>query len=277
MGSAAEIAVLDPGEKRTPRGAPEAEHGAAVLLGIADADQPAAEPGHLDAVAVVGTPGALPPDRLREPTQARRAALLVSIKPGRSRGSCTDRLRMLARSSHGARPFRYQPSVIQPLRTGIVADFSIAENLALKDIEEFSQSPFGILREKKMNEVAKEAILEFSIKARGPSQVSSDLSGGNIQRLVVARELSLKSLKVLVACNPTKGVDVALTEFIRNKILDLRERGTAILLISEDLDEILAVSDRIAVLFDGKLIGPIENEKPDVKMIGQMMTGVSHG
>ena len=165
----------------------------------------------------------------------------------------------------------------EPLRTGIVADFSIAENLALKGIEEFSQPPFGLLKEKKMNEVANEAILEFSIKARGPNQISSDLSGGNIQRLVVARELSLKPLKILVACNPTKGVDVALTEFIRNRILDLRERGTAILLISEDLDEILAVSNRIAVLFNGKLMGPIENEKPDIKMIGQMMTGVSDG
>ena len=165
----------------------------------------------------------------------------------------------------------------EPLRTGIVADFTIAENLALKDIDEFSRPPIGILSQKQMTATANEAIQEFSIKARGPSQVSSDLSGGNIQRLVVARELSLKSLKVLVASNPTKGVDIALTEFIRNKLLDLRERGTAILLISEDLDEILAVSDRIVVIFNGKLMGSIANENPDVNMIGLMMTGLAGG
>jgi general nucleoside transport system ATP-binding protein len=165
----------------------------------------------------------------------------------------------------------------EPLRTGIVADFTIAENLALKDIDEFSRPPIGILSQKQMTATANEAIQEFSIKARGPSQVSSDLSGGNIQRLVVARELSLKSLKVLVASNPTKGVDIALTEFIRNKLMGLRERGTAILLISEDLDEILAVSDRIVVIFNGKLMGSIANENPDVNMIGLMMTGLAGG
>ena len=165
----------------------------------------------------------------------------------------------------------------EPMRTGVVADFTIAENLALKDVNEYSDPPLGILSQKKMNDTANEAIKEFSIKARDPNQISSDLSGGNIQRLVVARELSLKSLKVLVASNPTKGVDVALTEFIRNKLLGLRERGTAILLISEDLDEILAVSDRIVVIFNGKFTGSVENEKPDVNMIGLMMTGLAGG
>ena len=165
----------------------------------------------------------------------------------------------------------------EPMRTGVVADFTVAENLSLKNIDEYARPPLGLLIQKKMSDVANEAIQEFSIKARGPNQVSSDLSGGNIQRLVVARELSLKSLKVLVASNPTKGVDVALTEFIRNRLLDLREKGTAILLISEDLDEILAVSDRIVVIFNGKLTGSVKNEKPDVNMIGLMMTGLAGG
>jgi simple sugar transport system ATP-binding protein len=160
----------------------------------------------------------------------------------------------------------------EPARTGVVADFSVAENLALKRLGEFSNE-FGIINEPKMIEAGRNAIQEFLIKAQSPRQILRDLSGGNVQRVVVARELTMPSLRVLMASNPTKGVDVALTEFIRSKLLDLRDRGVAILLVSEDLDEILALSDRIVVIFNGRIMGSMENENPNLERIGQMMTG----
>ena len=80
-----------------------------------------------------------------------------------------------------------------------------------------------------------------------------------------------------MASNPTKGVDIALTEFIRGKLLALRDRGAAILLVSEDLDEILALSDRIVVLFNGQIMGSMLNENPSLERIGQMMTGTVGG
>ena len=160
----------------------------------------------------------------------------------------------------------------EPTRTGVIADFSVAENLALKSIRAFSND-LGLINDQKMIEVGRSAIQEFSIKAQSPKQALRDLSGGNVQRVVVARELSMRSIRVLVASNPTKGVDIALTEFIRSKLLNLRDRGVAILLISEDLDEILTLSDRIVMIFNGQITGSMENENPDLEKISQMMTG----
>lgn len=162
------------------------------------------------------------------------------------------------------------------MRTGVIADFTIAENLALKNIDEFSDK-LGLLNEENIMDAGSKAIKEFSIRAQGPGQVLSDLSGGNVQRVVVARELSMRSLRVLVASNPTKGVDIALTEFIRGKLLALRDRDAAILLVSEDLDEILALSGRIVVLFNGQIMGSMLNENPSLERIGQMMTGTVGG
>ena len=164
----------------------------------------------------------------------------------------------------------------EPMRTGVIADFTIAENLALKNIDEFSDK-LGLLNEENIMDAGSKAIKEFSIRAQGPGQVLSDLSGGNVQRVVVARELSMRSLRVLVASNPTKGVDIALTEFIRGKLLALRDRDAAILLVSEDLDEILALSGRIVVLFNGQIMGSMLNENPSLERIGQMMTGTVGG
>jgi ABC-type uncharacterized transport system ATPase subunit len=160
----------------------------------------------------------------------------------------------------------------EPIRTGVVVDFSVAENLALKSLHDFSNR-FGFINEQKMIQAGRSTIEEFMIKAQSPTQVLSDLSGGNVQRVVVARELTMRSLRVLIASNPTKGVDVALTDFIRRKLLDLRDRGVGILLVSEDLDEILALSDRIVVIFNGRMTGSLENKNPDLGKIGQMMTG----
>lgn len=160
----------------------------------------------------------------------------------------------------------------EPLRTGVISNLTVAENIMMKNISNFSHA--GLVNDRSIREFSQKLIKEFSIKAQDPNQPTKDLSGGNIQRLVIARELSLKGLKVLIACNPTKGLDIAATEFIRNKLLNLRKEGIAILLISEDLQEILSLSDRIAVIFNGQIVGLVESTEANIEEIGLMMTGV---
>jgi len=101
---------------------------------------------------------------------------------------------------------------------------------------------------------------------------AKNLSGGNLQRLILARELS-RNPKLLIANQPTRGLDVGATEFIRSKLMEQRGKGMAILLISEDLDEIMSMSDRIAVMYEGKIAGMVPAAKAKIKEIGLMMAG----
>ena len=103
--------------------------------------------------------------------------------------------------------------------------------------------------------------------------IIKSLSGGNIQKLVMARELA-RNPRVLIAAQPTRGVDIGATEYIHQRLLDQRAKGTATLLISEDLDEILALSDRIAVIYEGEIVGVVERDEADVERLGLMMAGV---
>lgn len=99
------------------------------------------------------------------------------------------------------------------------------------------------------------------------------LSGGNVQKVVMARELARKP-NVLIASQPTRGVDIGATEYIHQRLLDERARGTATLLISEDLDEVMALSDRIAVLYEGRMIGIVDRDEAGAERLGLMMAGV---
>ncbi|WP_309493385.1 ABC transporter ATP-binding protein [Candidatus Hecatella orcuttiae] len=163
---------------------------------------------------------------------------------------------------------------------GLILDFSIAENIIL---ETHSDPPFAyrwILPFKKrwfidqdeVDKYAEKLLLEYNIVAAGKDTLARHLSGGNLQRLILARELS-REPKVLVANQPTRGLDVGATEFIRRKLLEQRDRGVAILLISEDLDEVMSMSDRIAVLYEGEIMGILPAEKADMKEVGMMMAG----
>jgi len=101
------------------------------------------------------------------------------------------------------------------------------------------------------------------------------LSGGNMQKVILAREIS-RSLKLLLASQPTRGLDIHATSFIREQICKARDHGLAVLWISEDLDELLSVSDRIAVIYDGRIIDVISQEEATVEEIGQLMTGMEN-
>jgi simple sugar transport system ATP-binding protein len=98
------------------------------------------------------------------------------------------------------------------------------------------------------------------------------LSGGNLQKLLLAREISENPI-LLIAVHPTRGLDINATEFIRKKLLEVRNSGTTVLLISEDLDELLMISDRIGVIFNGKIVGIVNPNEVDIKDIGLMMGG----
>ena len=165
------------------------------------------------------------------------------------------------------------------LKDGLIPDFSIAENLLLGKHRspEFSKKLSRILsiyliNWKKIIEYAAELIKEFNINPPCPWVRSRNLSGGNIQRLILARELSAKP-KLIVACQPTRGLDVAATEYVRSFLLKQRAGGCAVLLISEDLDEVLQLSDRVMVMHEGKVMGIVPAEGVDLEEVGLMMAG----
>ncbi len=155
---------------------------------------------------------------------------------------------------------------------GLVGDMSVAENLALKAYRGsgFSQGP--VLSLEGMKTFAQELIDGFEIVTPGPETRVKFLSGGNLQKTILARELTACG-GLLVAVHPTRGLDVGATESVRNQLLEERDRGTAVLLISEDLDELLEVADRIAVMFEGEIVGIKAAEEAEIDEIGLMMAG----
>jgi simple sugar transport system ATP-binding protein len=156
---------------------------------------------------------------------------------------------------------------------GLIVNMSIIENaiLGLHRSREFVNN-FGVFKKRRMVEHTLKLIEEYEIVAGNLNNPARSLSGGNQQRLVLARELS-KNPSLIVASNPTRGLDVASTEYIRRKLVDLRDQGKAILLVSADLDEILELSDRIAVMYEGRFMGVLDSKEADVRLIGLMMGG----
>lgn len=153
--------------------------------------------------------------------------------------------------------------------TGVVAELSVAENLALEHLEDYEKN--GILDKKKIRENAEALIDEFQIKAKATDNCRT-LSGGNLQKVILARVLS-RQPHLVVACQPTRGLDVGATEYVRKRLLDERERGVAILLISEDLEEVIALSDRIAVMYEGRIAGVFNPDETTRERLGLLMAG----
>ena len=114
-------------------------------------------------------------------------------------------------------------------------------------------------------------IAEYTIKA-SPDDRTRTLSGGNMQKVLLARNLS-RNPRVVVAAEPTRGLDVGATDYVRAKLLEQRARGAAVLLISEDLDEIMALADRIAVIYEGRIMGVLSAREATVEQLGLMMAG----
>jgi ABC-type uncharacterized transport system ATPase subunit len=157
-------------------------------------------------------------------------------------------------------------------RTGLVLDLSVAENLVLKTFGEPPYTRRGILRWKAMRERAGVLIKEYDIRVPNPMVPLRHLSGGNQQRVVVARELGAKPVLV-VASQPTRGLDVASVEAVHNTLLRERNRGAAVLFVSTELSEVMALSDRIVVMFGGEIMGELDAETAEVYEIGELMLG----
>ncbi|MCB0033424.1 MAG: ABC transporter ATP-binding protein, partial [Anaerolineales bacterium] len=158
------------------------------------------------------------------------------------------------------------------MHDGAIKNFTVAENLILQDHAREPYSTRTFLNFKTIAQHARKMIAQFDVKTPSLETPIKNLSGGNIQKLILARELA-RHPRVLVAAQPTRGVDIGATEYIHNQLLAEREAGLATLLISEDLDEIRALSDRIVVMFEGAVMGIVDNDQTTVEELGLMMAG----
>lgn len=162
----------------------------------------------------------------------------------------------------------------EPLRNACVAHMSVTENMALRTFDRPPQSKAGILLIlNAMRQMAQNLITQFSVKTPSAETPIGNLSGGNVQRVVLARELHSDRIKLLIAANPCFGLDFNAVEFIHSQIVEARNRGVAVLLVSEDLDELLKLSDRILVISEGKFTYESAISDADFATIGNSMAG----
>ncbi len=157
------------------------------------------------------------------------------------------------------------------MRRGLVPSFSVAWNTILGSQRDAPFAGRGVLRPAAIAEHARSLITEYSIRAAGASLPAAQLSGGNQQKVILAREFSRDPLVVL-ACQPTRGVDVGAIEYIHNRLLELRAAGKAVLLVSAELDELRALSDRILVLYEGRIVAERPGDCPEHEL-GLLMAG----
>jgi simple sugar transport system ATP-binding protein len=179
----------------------------------------------------------------------------------------------------GSRPERAALRVFslpeEPLKNACVGPVSVADNMALRNFDQVPLSRFGILNRRALRAQATRFVETFRVKTQGIDAPISSLSGGNVQRAVLARELSWP-VDVLIVANPVFGLDFAAVAETHARIMGARASGAAILLISEDLDELLELADRIAVISEGKLVYEVDAELADVRTLGHYMGGGHH-
>ena len=180
----------------------------------------------------------------------------------------------------GANPRKVRASGVSHIpedrqKRGLVLDFTVEENLALGQqyLAPYATGPLAsFLDLESMENISREVIGAHSIKVQSSKSLANTLSGGNQQKVIVARELGTKP-RLVVAAQPTRGLDVGATEFIHNKLISMRDAGVAILLVSAELDEIRTLSDRIAVIFDGKIMAIRDPAETTTNELGLLMAG----
>jgi len=159
------------------------------------------------------------------------------------------------------------------MRDGVVGDFSVAENLMLVDSDKPAFVRFGILRRAAARSRAAQLVSSFDVRTPGLDTPVRNLSGGNIQKLILARELSGEP-RVLLVAQPTRGIDVSAARYIHDRLREEASNGSAVLVVSEDLDEVLSISHRVLVMYEGALIGEVDPRTANREAIGLMMAGV---
>ncbi len=158
--------------------------------------------------------------------------------------------------------------------TGVSPSLSVTENLMLKSYRRDAPHAGPVLLMDRADAQSVALMEQFDIRSRGPHALVRQLSGGNVQKVVLARELSSQP-RVLVAASPTRGLDVGATEYVHGVLVDSARRGVGIMLISEDLDEIVELSDRIAVLYEGRVVGIVDAAQASYEQLGMMMAGAA--
>jgi simple sugar transport system ATP-binding protein len=155
---------------------------------------------------------------------------------------------------------------------GLIMDFSIKENLILQTHASPQFSKNGLLNPININFFADKLIGKFDVRPTDKNKKARDLSGGNQQKVIIAREVT-HDPQLLIAVQPTRGLDVGAIEFVHKSLIKQRDEGKAVLLLSLELDEVMNVSDRIAVIFEGEIVGIVDAKKADVNELGLMMSG----
>jgi general nucleoside transport system ATP-binding protein len=159
------------------------------------------------------------------------------------------------------------------MRDGLIGDFSVADNLMLVDHRKRTYCRWGFLRTPSIRRRCAELVSAFHVKTPDLDTPTRNLSGGNLQKLILARELSGQP-KVLLVAQPTRGVDIGAAEYIHRRLIEQRRSGTAIVIVSEDLDEALALSDRLVVMYEGEIIGEVDPHHVTREQLGLMMAGI---
>lgn len=160
---------------------------------------------------------------------------------------------------------------------GLVLDMSLADNMILRQYGEYPYSKAGFFNKRWIKDVAMNAIKEYKIKTSGKSTSDTQvklMSGGNQQKIVLAREIT-ESAKLIIASQPTRGLDIGATEFVRKVLMEQRNLGKSVILISADLEEIMQLSDRVAVMFSGKIAGVLEHDDITLDKLGLLMGGIT--
>ncbi|TFD51174.1 ABC transporter ATP-binding protein [Cryobacterium sp. Hh7] len=158
-------------------------------------------------------------------------------------------------------------------KDGLVGEFSVAENLMLDRSQGTPFESRGSIRFAYREEFARQAIVEFDIRTQGTKTQAGRLSGGNQQKVVLARELS-RDLRLFVASQPTRGLDVGSIEFLHKRIIATRDSGLPVLIVSTELDEVIGLADRIAVMYRGRIVGIVSADTPRADL-GIMMAGIA--
>jgi simple sugar transport system ATP-binding protein len=162
------------------------------------------------------------------------------------------------------------------LHTGVAPSLSIASNVVLKSYRSSRVAKGPLLKLRTIREHAAHLITRYDVRGGGPELPARQLSGGNLQKVVLAREFE-GDPRVLVVASPTRGLDVAAIETVHRYLREAASRGVGILLISEDLDEILALADRVAVIYEGSIVGELDAGETDHEEIGLLMAGGERG
>jgi ABC-type uncharacterized transport system ATPase subunit len=178
--------------------------------------------------------------------------------------------------THASSLARWQMGVghipCERIEVGSIGDFSLVENTAMNYYFDDGYSGRGVVDYGSIRKLTEAIVSEYSVAAPSPDMKAKNLSGGNLQKLILGRVLSRRP-RLLIASLPTQGLDVGATEFVRNKLMEAKREKAGILLISEDLDEVLSLSDWVAPIYEGKLMGIIPGEEAERESVGALMAG----